>query len=175
MKTAIVALLIALIIALFAIWKMQNIDDVDVRLEKTGVEVRARGSNGSVSLAKEVVTIGPYVSSLTDATLAQIRDRVNGCRPERVQDVFSYYHQNPGPGGEYAILLLCIPAKDATKAITFQARQISKVHLDLPNEEQNLKAYPDRVVVVLTYEGGNNEIAWLERKDSNVMNTTALP
>jgi len=174
-RTTVVALIIAALIAFFAIWKMETVDDVDVHLQKTGIEIRAHGSGGGTGLTRQVVTIGPYFSSLTDTTLAEIRDRVNACHPEKVQDVFSYYHQNPGAGGEYGILLLCVPGKSADNAIAFDAREISEVHLDLPNKEQYLKQFPDRAVVVLLYEGGKNEIAWLERKDSNVLKTAALP
>ena len=173
-RTALIALFLAAAIAAFAIWRMESVDDVDVRLGKT-IEVRARGSSGAVGLVRQVVTIGPYVSSLTDAALAEIRDRVNACHPEKVQDVYSYYHQNTGVGGEYSVLLLCVPGKDTNKSITFEAREIAEVHLDLLNKEQYLKQFPDRAVVVLLYEGGKNEVAWLERADSNVMNTTPLP
>jgi hypothetical protein len=171
--TALTALLIAFAIAAFAIWKMQHVDDVDVHLGKT-IEVRARGSSGEVGLVRQVVGIGPYVSSLTDPTLMEIRDRVNACHPEKVQDVYSYYHQNPGAGGEYAVLLLCVPGKN-TKGVSFDVRKIADVHLDLPNKEQYLRQFPEKAVILLLYEGGKNEIDWLERTDSNVMNIAPLP
>jgi hypothetical protein len=105
----------------------------------------------------------------------EIRDRVNACRPDKVQDVYSFYHQNPGAGGEYAVLLQCVPGKDASKGIRFDVRTLSEVHLDLPNKEQYLKQFPEQTVILMLYEGGKNEIDWLERTGSNVMNVAPLP
>jgi len=169
----VLGLLLVGLLGFTALRKMPAIGHLDVKFGKEGGQVIADALDGPATMRK-INVIGPYVSSLSDAVLARIRDRVNACGPESFDNVHGYYTQNPGPGGEYAVLVMCVPSKDRKKALSYDAYEILAPHLDLQNYQRELTDRPE-IVFLLTYEGGQNGVYFLAPVGTKISNATILP
>jgi len=169
----IIAFLLVGLLAVYAVEKMPGVSHLDVKFGRDGGQVVVDASAGPVPM-RQINVIGPYVSSLTNPVLARIRDRVNACGPESFDNVHGYYTQNPGAGGEYAVLVMCVTSKERKKTIQYDAYEIIAPHLDLQNFQRELTDRPD-VVFLLAYEGGQNGIFFLAPVGTKIPEATILP